>query len=191
MSSRGSRRPRGRRRCPSSTAYAKAAMPLRTRSSASCPPPTSGGCRASSGNSSARHRLPVLHRHLRHDPRLCRSHGGQGHTRAENRRVLLCAHGRHMDACFRPLDERKDGEIHRHDGNRYRPCDTRRERAPHKSAHVPAHSGAHHRADIPADLQQQRAAHREAPRRGRLHRLRAVLQEIQENARSLRARISG
>ena len=54
MSLRGSRRPRGRRRCPSSTASATAAMPLRTRSSALCPPPTSGGCRASSGNFSAR-----------------------------------------------------------------------------------------------------------------------------------------
>lgn len=54
MSPRGLCRPRGRRRCSSSTAYAKAAMPLRTRSSASCPPPTSEDCRASSGNSSAR-----------------------------------------------------------------------------------------------------------------------------------------
>ena len=73
MSLRGSRRPRGRRRCPSSTASATAAMPLRTRSSALCPPPTSGGCRASSGNFSAR---------LRSKPATCSSSPPTGRSPA-------------------------------------------------------------------------------------------------------------
>ena len=181
MSLRGSRRPRGRRRCPSSTASATAAMPLRTRSSALCPPPTSGAAehrRGISRQGFVQNRLPVLHRHLRDAPRCCRSHGGQGHSRAGNRRVLLCAHAGHLDACFRSLDAREDREIYRHDGSGYRPRNTRRERAPHEPAHVSAHSGVHHRADIPADVQQQRTAHCESPRRGRLRRLRAVLEEV-------------
>lgn len=169
MSLRGSRRPRGRRRCPSSTASATAAMPLRTRSSALCPPPTSGDCRASSGNFSARHRSR---------PATCSSSPPTGRSPAGNRRVLLGTHAGHLDACFRPLDAREDREIYRHDGGGNRPRDTRRERAPHEPAHVSAHSGVHHRADIPADVQQQRTAHRESPRRGRLRRLRAVLQRV-------------
>ncbi len=181
MSLRGSRRPRGRRRCPSSTASATAAMPLRTRSSALCPPPTSGGCRASSGNFSAK---------LRSKPATCSSSPPTGRSPAlpeswrpgpfaggKSTRTTLCAcrtPGRLFSTSRRP----RSREIYRHDGSGYRPCDTRRERAPHEPAHVSAHSGVHHRADIPADVQQQRTAHRESPRRGRLRRLRAVRKEV-------------